>query len=266
MLAGWSVGGAVLYTGGVFRTRFAGQIVAEFLPPVRATRRQRVVLVCDGMPSIPRKQPLIEFLSKQGFWAFYPRWRGAWESDGEFLKTSPERDLFDVIDQLPRGFREAAFGQEFRVRPDEVFIVGGSFGGAAALLASRDTRVTKVVANCPVVDWGVLDEEQEKETSNPSYPKYIRQAFGNAYRLPARNWNKLKRGKFFNPIRHVGEMDRSKILMFHAKDDPYIPWRSVASFAARAGIELKLLPRGGHLSTQWVTAKYWKQISRFFGR
>lgn len=248
----------------MFRTRFAKDIVAEFLPPARPRKKQRVILVCDGMPSIPRKQPLMEFLSREGFWVFYPRWRGAWESDGEFLKISPQQDLFDVLDQLPRGFRESAFGQRFHVKPDEVFVIGGSFGGAAALLASLDSRVTKVVANCPVVDWSILDEEREKETSNPIYAAYIREAFGNAYRLSTRNWNKLRSGRFFNPIAHVKEFDPSKVLIFHAKDDPFVPWRSVAAFAGATGIKLKLFAGGGHLSTQLTTMKHWPQISRFF--
>ena len=249
----------------MFRTRFARQIVTEFLPPARRGKRSRVIMLCDGMPSIPRKQPLVEFLSRQGFWVFYPRWRGSWESEGEFLQISPEQDVFGVIEQLPRGFRETAFGQRFKVVPDEVFVIGGSFGGAAALLASLDPRVSRVVANCPVVDWGILDSEREKETSNPSYPAYIREAFGNAYNLSARNWNKLRSGRFFNPVLHVKDFDPAKVIMFHAKDDPYVPWRGVADFAARTGIRLKLLARGGHLSTQQTTLKYWPQIASFFG-
>src|SRR3954463_6403277 len=99
----------------MFRTRFKREVVAEFLPPSRPRSKQRVILLCDGMPSIPRKQPLVEFLSKRGFWVFYPRWRGAWESDGQFLQLPPQQDLFDVLDELPRGFRETAFGQKFKV-------------------------------------------------------------------------------------------------------------------------------------------------------
>ena|SRR5579864_2037839 len=163
----------------MFRTRFKREIVAEFLPPARKTRKQRVIILCDGMPSIPRKQPLMEFLAGKGFWVFYPRWRGAWESGGQFLEKPPEQDISDVIDELPRGFKEAAFGKRFKLAPDEIFVIGGSFGGAAAILSSLDPRVTRVVANCPVVDWKVLDQEQEKETSNPSYPDYVREAFGN---------------------------------------------------------------------------------------
>jgi acetyl esterase/lipase len=165
---------------------------------------------------------------------------------------------------LPKGIRELAFGQQFRFLPDKIFVIGGSFGGAAAILSSLDPRITKVIANCPVVDWAILRKELKKETSNPSYPAYIRAAFGNGYRLSAKNWNKLNDGIFYNPAHHLRELAPSKILMFHAKDDPFIPWKLVEGFAKRAGISLKLLSRGGHLKTEYVVQKYWPQIKRFF--
>jgi pimeloyl-ACP methyl ester carboxylesterase len=248
----------------MFRTRFAKDIVAEFSPAVRLGKKCKVILLCDGMPSIPRKQPLMQFLAQKGYWVIYPRWRGAWESGGQFLEKSPEQDLSNIIDELPKGIRETAFGQKFQLSPDQIFVIGGSFGGAAAILASLDPRVSKVVANCPVVDWSILKREQKKETSNTSYPAYIREAFGNGYRLSERNWNKLHSGTFYNPAHHLHELTPSKILMFHAKDDPYIPWRIVDRFAEHAGIRLKLLARGGHLRTEDVVRKYWPEIKRFF--
>lgn len=248
----------------MFRTRFAREIVAEFLPPARRSKTERAIILCDGMPSIPRKQSLAEFLAQKGYWVFYPRYRGAWESDGEFLRISPQQDICDVIDGLESELVESAFGQKFRCRAQEIFVIGGSFGGAAAILASLDPRVKKVVANCPVVDWKILDQEEGKETSNPSYSAYIRAAFGNGYRLSERNWNKLRSGRFFNPAHHIAELDAGKILMFHAKDDPYIPWRVVSGFAAKAGVRLKLFARGGHLSTDRTVRAQWPLIQRFF--
>ena len=183
---------------------------------------------------------------------------------GEFLKQSPEQDLKDIIDELPKGLRESAFGQRFKLTPDEIFVIGGSFGGAAAILGSLDPRVKKVVANCPVVDWTILDQEQLKETSNPSYPAYLREAFGNAYRLKEKNWNKLRSGMFFNPAFEIKRLAAEKILLFHAKDDPYIPWQSVRRFAQAAGISLNLLPRGGHLKTEETVTRHWPEIERFF--
>jgi pimeloyl-ACP methyl ester carboxylesterase len=248
----------------MFRARFKREIVAEFLPPSRPRKQQRIILLCDGMPSVPRKQPLAEFLAGRGYWVFYPRWRGAWESGGQLLKLPPQQDLSDIMDELPRGVRELAFGRKFALAPEQIFVIGGSFGGTAAILASLDPRVKKVVANCPVVDWSILAEEQKKETSNPSYPAYIRAAFGNGYRLSARHWNQLRSGVFFNPAHHLRELTPSKVLIFHAQDDPYIPWRSVSRFAATAGIKLRLLRRGGHLSTDRIVRAYWPQIERFF--
>lgn len=249
----------------MFRARIKDEIVAEFLPPVRAVRTQRVIILCDGMPSVPRKQPLADLLARKGYWVIYPRYRGAWESGGEFLARSPHEDIIDVIDQLPRGWKDAAFGQRFQIAPDAIFIIGGSFGGPAAILSSLDPRVTKAIANCPVVDWSILPRSEKAETSNPSYARYIREAFGNGYRLSEKNWRKLRTGRFYNPVHHIDEIDPKKIMMFHAQDDPFVPWQSVRSFADKTGIRLKLLKRGGHLRTEYVVERYWREIRKFFG-
>lgn len=248
----------------MYRTRFQQDILAEFLPPARPRKKQRVIVLCDGMPGIPRKQPLVKFLSQKGYWVFYPRYRGAWESGGEFLARSPHEDILDVIGGLSKPISELAFGKKFEVRPDEIFVIGGSFGGATAILCSLDPRVKRVIANCPVVDWSILRESEKAETNKP-YATYLREAFGNAYRMKARNWNKLYSGKFFNPAHHANEIDPSKILMFHAKDDPNVPSWSVEKFAKQTGVKLKLLKHGGHLKTEFIVQRYWKEIDRFFG-
>ena len=248
----------------MYRTRFKKDIVAEFLPPSRKLKKQKVIIICDGMPSIPSKQLLMKFLSKKGYWVIFPRYRGAWESDGEFLDKSPHEDIIDIIDELPKGLRENTFGEKFLFKPDEIYVIGGSFGGAASILSSLDSRVKKVIANCPVVDWSILRNSEKTETSNKSYTAYIRESFGQAYRLSDKNWKKLYSGKFYNPVYHYKEFCASKIMMFHAKDDPYVLWKSVNLFAKLTGVKLKSLNRGGHLSTNKTVQKYWKQIKMFF--
>src|SRR5258706_15661385 len=113
----------------MFRARFKKEIVCEFLPPERSGKKQKVVVLCDGMPSIPRKQGLAEFFAAKGYWVFYPRYRGAWESGGIFFERSPHQDILDVISGLQREFRELTFGKTFRVSAEDVFVVGGRFGG-----------------------------------------------------------------------------------------------------------------------------------------
>jgi dipeptidyl aminopeptidase/acylaminoacyl peptidase len=116
----------------MFRTRFKNEIVAEFLPPRRRQKKQKLIILCDGMPSIPRKQPLAEFLAEKGFWVIYPRYRGAWESGGEFLAKSPHEDILDILDGLPAELEEIAFGGRYRLDPDQINVIGGSFGGGGS--------------------------------------------------------------------------------------------------------------------------------------
>ncbi len=254
----------------MFRTRLKKEIVTEFLPPRRmgtklAGKRDKVIVLCDGMPSMPRKQGLAEFLAQKGYWVFYPRYRGAWESGGQFLERSPQEDIRDLVDEIAKGkIREVTFGQRFELAAKEIFVIGGSFGGAAAILASLDPRVKKVIANCPVVDWSILAKSEETETSNPNYAAYIREAFGGAYRLSDRNWKKLSGGKFYNPMFHARAITASKVLMFHAQDDPHVPYESVLRFAERTGVRLKTFRRGGHLSTDGIVRGEWKRIREFF--
>jgi len=248
----------------MFRTRFRNEIVAEFLPPFRVRKKQQLILLCDGMPSIPRKQPLSQFLARRGFWVIYPRYRGSWESAGEFLAHSPHEDFLDILDQLPAEIEEIAFGQRFRFSPERTFVIGGSFGGAAAILLSLDPRVKRIIANCPVVDWSIIAKAEKAETSMENYAEYIRHAFGNAYRLSDANWRKLRAGDFYNPWHYRNEIDGSKVMMIHAMDDPNVPYERTRKFAKITGAKLKTLKRGGHISTDYVTRKYWLEIKRFF--
>jgi pimeloyl-ACP methyl ester carboxylesterase len=152
-------------SGPMFRTRFRQQIVAEFLPPSRERKTQKVLILCDGMPSIPRKQSLSEFLAAKGFWVIYPRYRGAWESDGRFLEKSPHEDILNIIDDLTKEIEEIAFGRRFRLSPDQIFVIGGSFGGVAAILLSLDPRVQPVIANCrPRISWYTTSRSTEKDS------------------------------------------------------------------------------------------------------
>ena len=110
------------------RTRFKKEIVAEFVPPSRHSRK--AIIFCGGMPGIPAKKELLLFFAKKNYWIFFPRYRGSWESGGSFLKLSPEQDILDIIDGLPRGFRDLWSGKTMRVKPEKVYLFGSSFGGA----------------------------------------------------------------------------------------------------------------------------------------
>jgi hypothetical protein len=110
--------------------------------------------------------------------------------------------------------------------------------------------VNGVIANCPVVDWTILDRSEKVETSKENYAEYVREAFGNGYRLSDANWEKLRSVTFYNPWHHRAEITASKVMIFHAKDDPNVPYDGSEKFAEITGVTLKSLKRGGHISAR----------------
>lgn len=261
------------------RTRFKKDIVAEFLPAlswskgrrlkrVNEAKNVKVVILCGGMPGTPRHRELVEFLAKKNYWVFYPRYRGSWESGGTFLKLSPEQDVLDIVDELPKGFEYMTVGgimtvgtvKKFKILPSAIYVVGGSFGGPAAILVSRDPRITKAVAISPVVEW----RAPSKAEPLAWLEKFTRYGFGNGYRFSHKEWAKLKGGKFYNPMPRWREIDGKKLLIYHAKDDKSVRWNEVVRFAKLTGVKLMLRKTGGHLSSTMITAPgEWRRVSKF---
>lgn len=227
----------------LIRTRIGKDIVCEVALPAR--RSKRAIILLDGMPSVPSKKTLLATFAKKGFWVFHPRYRGAWESSGEFLKKSPEEDVAELLDRIPRGFVDLWSGETIVPEIAEWSLIGVSFGGPAALLAARDARINRVIAISPVVDWTAPSKAEPLDWLYG----FVRDAFGEGYRVTKRDWNKLARGTFYNPAAHIDEIPGEKIWMFHARDDESVLYKPVEKFAKRVGAKLTLYKRGGHLSS-----------------
>ncbi|MEY4731362.1 MAG: hypothetical protein RL681_308 [Candidatus Parcubacteria bacterium] len=248
-----------------YRTRFKKEIVAEFYPPLtrKKPKEDKVIIFCPGLHGGPSSSSLLEPYAKKGFWAIKFRYRGTWESGGRFLRSPHEKDVLDIIEQLPHGFVTIPDHKRFVVRPKAVYVFGVSFGGAAAILASRDERVTKAVALSAVVDW--RDQAQRAHSLEWSR-RFTREAFGEAYRFSDKDWRKLNNGTFYNPIAiaHMNEIDGKKLLIIHAKDDDVVRFGPVAKFAKMTGATLISLKRGGHGSSSWFTKpRIYKKIAKF---
>lgn len=244
------------------RTRFGAkkEIVCEFMPP--AVNSNKVLILCTGMPGYPGGSgKAIRTLAKRGYWVFVPRYRGSWESDGKFLDVSPHEDVLEVVWGLENPFTELTTGERYQVKKAKVYILGASFGGAAALLASRDPKVVKAVALAPVVDWG-----EQKDTDEPldGAEAQMRSAWGNAYRGDKGIWKKLLSGTFYNPVSEKDSMIGKKVLILHAKDDTVVPVEPARMFAEYVGAKFVALRSGGHFGTSSALKPHlWRRIDAF---
>ncbi|MFA6340751.1 MAG: prolyl oligopeptidase family serine peptidase [Candidatus Paceibacterota bacterium] len=242
----------------IFRTRFKKDIVCEFLPPNKDTGK--VVIFCGGLPSFPSKPEVLKFFAQKGFWVFSPRYRGTWESDGSFLKKSPHQDILDIIDELPKGFLDLFNNKKYVINVKKIYVIGVSFGGPAAILSSLDKRVSKIVALSPVIDW-------KKEKDMYFIEKFIRSAFGKAYRFSHKDYIRLEKGLMYNPIDKVREINGDKILVIQALDDKAIFVPSVKKFALETKCKTFYVKKGGHFSSSILSnPHYFKKFKEFIKR
>lgn len=244
-----------------FRTRFAKDIVAEVLFPKRQT--DRVAILAIGAPSAPSKKETLRFLADQGYVVIFPRYRGTWESEGNFLEHSPAKDIADIILALTKkhSFSDIATQEKKTLRVSAIHLFGGSFGGPAVLLNTRFPIVKKVIALSPVIDWNILGKDEPFDF----YVRFSREGYGGAFRTKnIRDWQKLIRTDFYNPIDHTASVLGKKVFIIHCKDDTHVPYEPVIPFAKKTGAAYYLKPKGGHLGFAYLShAFYWKKIEKF---
>lgn len=244
-----------IYTG---RTRFDEGIIAEFWAPQKPSRK--AIILLDGCPTLPSKHKLGEFFAKKGYWVFHPRYRGSWESEGEFLAVSPEEDVLIVAEGINAGFRNVYDGIEYLLDVDEIVVVGASFGGAAAILSLKYPIIAKAVALAPVIDW----KAPSKDEPFDFFVFMMEEGFGAAYRPEKNAWKKLQSGKFYSPKQEAKFIDTSRLFVVHAQNDRVVPVEPLRAFAALKKLKPLYLKTGGHFSSSAVMEKeIWAKVKEF---
>jgi len=245
------------------RTSFAqGEIIADVLLPLRQTGK--IAILAGGLPSTPSKKDVLQFLSASGYVAIFFRYRGTWESRGNFLEKSPAQDISDIIADL-KGSKKICdifLQKDIPIKVSAVTLFGSSFGGAAVILNSMNPLVKKVIALSPVLDWQTLEHGSEP---SEAHFRFIEQGYPEAYRVKnIRDWKKLLHPDFYNPLTNIHLIDGKKILILHARDDTIVPSVSLDLFAQATGTTYHLKPQGGHFSLRYITHQFfWKKIEKF---
>lgn len=240
----------------IYRGRIKN-IVFEFSLPVGDYKG--VIVICDGLPSVPKRKEMMVFLSGKGFLTVYPRYQGTWESGGEFLNESPVKDIEEIIKLIEKGFVvELYANKEFKIENKKIFLVGSSFGGAVALAASG-CRIFKIVALSPIVDFKDYNSSGN-EQDLMWLEKFIKRAFGFGYRFKDENWERMARGLLFNPPQIIEKEKAKNILVVYDKLDSAIDYRKIKAYADRNNTESMATENIGHLSFSKIPEEIWKNV------
>lgn len=237
-----------------------GQIVYEFLP----TNAQCVgtLILCDGLPSVPKQKILMESLASAGFFVVFPRYRGTWESGGEFLKKSPVQDILKIIREVKTGYLVDLFNKEkIRIPSKRIVVLGSSFGGSVALALADNDSVAKIVALSPIVDF--VQHGNKKEQNLIKLGSFIKTAFGESYRFSISSWRKLVQGRILNPSR-ISSNKKENVLICFDSSDSEIDARKIEGFVKENGVASLRSDGLGHLSFSKIqSSKMLSQISEW---
>lgn len=201
------------------------------------------IVLCDGLPSVPKQRNLMQSLSNAGYAVVFPRYEGTWESKGTFLKHPPSKDILAIINLLKKGQLTELYGnKQLHIPTKKLFLLGSSFGGNVALSLSNCSKINKIIALSPIVDFNNANNQNLPRLGN-----FIKNAFGQGYRFTASNWKKVISGNLLNPI-VIKPKDRKKITIFYDKKDKEIDYKQILAFATKYKLKLKMLSGPGHIS------------------
>ena len=82
----------------IWKTRIDGMLLDILIPK---QSNGWALINCPGLPSSPDSSRLNKF-AEIGFYIFNLRYKGTWESEGEFLEVSPVNDVALVIDLIKK--------------------------------------------------------------------------------------------------------------------------------------------------------------------
>lgn len=250
------------YTPTIFRTRLAKDIVAEIALPERQTGK--VIVLAAGLPSLPAKRSVLEFLVGEGYSVVFPRYRGTWESAGYFLEQSPTKDIREVIETLTQQRRFwCTFSQVWiPLRVKSFYLIGSSFGGPAVCQLSEMPSVKKVIALSPVLNW-------QTESIDEPFDKMVRftmEGFGMGTRLKSmKDWQKLLRRGFYSFPDTLSTAAKKKIFLMHCFDDTVVPiGPAIDAVKTHKILQYYFKPHGGHLGLSHLTQLFfWHKIKKF---
>jgi len=196
----------------------------------------KAIILLDGLPSVPHQKEVMTRFSRLGYSVFFPRYKGTWESKGNFLEKTPAFEIDQLIYSLKKGITLDGKKEIFK----EINILSTSFGGAVALCLENKKLIHKCICLSPVYSFLKIEEMN-------SIGKYLEEYFSGSYRFSSDNWRNLTSGKILNPSSFKKKYS-SKYLMIGGEDDKTINFEDLKKFSVLKNIKVAKIATKGHLN------------------
>ncbi|MGC6330325.1 alpha/beta hydrolase family protein [Rhizorhabdus sp. FW153] len=222
------------------------------LPPGREAKNLPVVMLPHGGPHA-RDDAVFDWqaqaFASRGYAVFQPNFRGSTNRDDAFRRAGYGQWGRKMQTDISDGLAELA--RRGIVDPKRACIVGGSYGGYAALagVTLQKGLYRCAVAVAPVSDLADMYWTDYRESGrNPMLMSQLKESLGDPSGFAA-----------VSPRRHARDAD-APILLIHGKDDVVVPFSQSSAMAdalkaAAKPYELVTLPSEDHWLSRATTRK-----------
>lgn len=141
---------------------------------------KNLIYAC-GLPQyITKYHPIVKLCQEFKVNLFVPRYRGSWESDGNFTITESIYSIEETI-KMVRGGKAVELYNDSKItwNGQKIFLIGSSFGGIPAIINKE--KVYKTILVNPLVNF--LLHRKFSATSFEKSLDFLLKAFKNVYRF-----------------------------------------------------------------------------------
>lgn len=180
----------------------------------------KAIIIFPGFPSNNNFDEIMLTLYKEGFNVFVPRYKGTFQSKGNFLKKDPINELSEFIEFLNKESTTNLWNQEeVKFRNEEIILIGNSFGANMALNVSITNNINKVVLFSPVWDFKNHNTKY-KEQDLEQLTRFVKRGWNNLYRYNFDNiQHKMMTYSSCDWEKNKKLITNQKILVFHDPKD-----------------------------------------------
>ncbi|MEK6892785.1 MAG: prolyl oligopeptidase family serine peptidase [Nanoarchaeota archaeon] len=241
---------------------YYGGIFFEF---VLQDRTADAAIILPDFPGRNDFNELVELFFDRGYHVFVPRYRGTYQSSGEFLSKNPVDDLIMFTKNLDKGFAKSLWDMEKKVfKINKKILITGSFGGAIACgLAAKHQGFSHLILAAPVWDFARHNEKGDEQNLQ-HMTEYVKRAYKNCYRFEfddlAKRLNKFKE---LNPEYYHAKLKDFPVLVFHDPNDKIVAFKHTKEMLSVLSKATYIEHYLGHGLSASLLSAFWAEVDKF---
>lgn len=223
------------------------------------------VVILPGFPARNDFNELMGAFYDKGYHVFAPRYKGSYQSTGNFLARNPVNDLIMFVKNLDKGMAKSLWDnskQYFKIH--KKILVSNSFGGAVALgLAAKSGKFSHLILAAPVWDFKKHNENWDEQNLQ-QLTDFVKRAYKSCYRIEFENINKkLEKFKETQPEYYLPKLQKFPILVFHDPNDKVVSFNHTKEMLPKLQKATYIEHYLGHELNEALLRTYWKEIDKF---